>query len=220
MSEPFWERDEIVERFAVREPDHRLARIVEEYRDPASVRVLDLGCAGGRNTVLLARRGFDFSAIDSSAAMIGRTRERVAAIVGEEAAARRVRPGRMTELGAGVSFDLVVALGVYHQASTEEEWRRALAETARVLVPGGRVLVAVFTDESDPGGTGLVPVAGAPRVFLRDSGERNYLVPAEVLDADMARNGLLPAVPTETVRRPTEAGGVRVTANALYAKGR
>ena len=36
------------------------------------------------------------------------------------------------------SFDLVVALGIYHNARSAEEWQAALAETARVLKPGGR----------------------------------------------------------------------------------
>ena len=47
--------------------------LIEEYPDPSRVRVLDLGCAGGRNTVVLAERGFDLEALDASAAMVAKT---------------------------------------------------------------------------------------------------------------------------------------------------
>ncbi|MHC4470567.1 MAG: class I SAM-dependent methyltransferase, partial [Planctomycetota bacterium] len=213
---PFWERRETVERFAGRDPDQRLTELIEEFPDPSDARVLDLGCAGGRNTVLLAERGFDFLAVDASQAMVDETRRRVADVLGRPEAARRTREGRMDRL-EGVrsgSVDLVVALGVYHAAQGRAEWDRALAETARVLRPGGRALVAVHTDECDLDGKGLVPIEGETHVYRRRSG-RNFLVGAATLDREMARHGLLPIAATETVRRETDGGGLRVTANAF-----
>ncbi len=210
----------MVARFAGREPDVRLTRLAAEYADPPAVRVLDLGCAGGRNAVFLARLGFDLLALDSSQAMVAETRRRLGAILGEAEAARRARLAAMDRLEgiADGSVDLVVALGVLHQAGSEEEWNRALAEAARVTAHGGRMLVANFTDEFDPDGTGLDPVPGQPH--LRDGREsgRAHLVDAATLDREMAEHGFRPLVPTETVRHPTESGGRRVTANALYVK--
>ncbi len=222
MGDPsaFWERSEQVERFAGREPDLRLLRLIESYDDPATTRVLDLGCAGGRNTVVLAQHGFDVHALDSSAAMVERTRSRVAAVLGRAAARRRVRVGRMERLDdfESGSFHLVVALGVYHSATCREEWDRALSETARVLVPGGLALVASFSPRSDPGGEGLRRVPGAPHVYEGFEAGRLFLLEAEELDAEMARHGLLPVVASETVETPTESGQ-RVTVNGLYRKG-
>lgn len=216
----FWEVSKQVERFAGREPDRRLLRLIESYEEPARVRVLDLGCAGGRNTVVIVERGFDVYAVDASRAMVERTRSRVAELLGREAAQQRVRLGRMgslAELGSG-SFDLVVALGVYHNASSREEWERALSETERLLRPGGLVLVANFSPRSDPRGEGLDPVPGAPHLYEGFEAGRMYLMEANLLDAEMARHGLLPAVATETVEAPTETGR-RVTVNGLYRKG-
>ncbi len=222
MEDPslFWERSEQVDRFAGREPDQRLLRLIESYSDPTAVRVLDLGCAGGRNTVVLAERGFDVHAIDSSRAMVERTRSRVAVVLGLDATKKRVRLGRMERLEEFDSgtFHLVVALGVYHSATCREEWDRALSETARVLVPGGLALVASFSPRSDPRGEGLRPVAGAPHVYEGFESGRMYLLEAEDLDVEVARHGLTPAAITETVEVPTETGR-RVTVNGLYRKG-
>lgn len=220
MTEPFWERPEVVEQFASRAPDHRLVRLVEEYARPEAIRVLDLGCAGGRNAVLLAERGFDVWAVDASAAMVERTRERVTSILGRDRARERVRVGRMDDLSffADESFDLVVALGVYHSAESMAEWERAVAETARVLKPRGRVLVNHFTPEVDLTGEGVRPVVGEPGVYEGLADGRGVLLEADALDAAMARHGLLPVVRSETVRVATERGR-RVSVNALYVRG-
>jgi len=217
---PFWEQPEIVGRFAARDPDHRLARLVEEYPDPGAVRVLDLGCAGGRNSVFLAERGFDVTALDLSTAMVAETRLRVAVVLGPEEAERRVRVGAMDRLDtiADGSIDLIVALGVYHAARSGKEWEASLSESNRVLSAGGRVLVAIHTAEFRPDDRIPIPVPGETHVYDGLASGRSFLVDADTLDRDMARHGLSPVVPTDTVRRETEGGGRRVTANGLYVK--
>lgn len=218
--QPFWERPEVVEQFASRPADHRLLGLVEEYPRPEATRVLDLGCAGGRNTVLLAARRFDVRAVDASAAMVERTRERVAAVLGRDQANERVQHGRMDDLSSfpGAFFDLVVALGVYHSAASMTEWDRAVAETARVLKPRGRVLVNHFTPEVQLTGEGVCPIAGEPNVYEGLADGRSVLLDAAALDAAMARHGLLPALPSDTVRVETERGW-RVSVNSLYLRG-
>jgi len=217
----FWDSPENVGRFAAREPDVRLTELLREYAEPASVRVLDLGCAGGRNAVVLAEKGFDVEALDASPAMIAKTRERVAAILGPAEAARRVRVGRMDELSPAPDgrYDLVVALGLYHCAQSRAEWDRALSETARVLRPGGKLLVSVFTPETDLTGRGTHLVPGEPDLYEGFDSGRHFLVDAARLDAELARFGLRPLEPTRTARPMTEVGR-RVSANGLYRKSR
>lgn len=222
---PFWEQAEQVERFAARDPDLRLQELVRRYDDPASTRVLDLGCAGGRNSAFLAERGFDLVALDGSRAMVAKTRLRVAEIWGgdqraEEEARRRVLHGRMDDLSPleDGSCDLIVALGIYHAARSEDEWRRTLDESVRVLARGGLLLVSVFTPETDLTGEGVQRVPGEDHVYQGlPGGRRAYLVRAEDLDRELARHGLEPAADTETVHREMETGR-RVTVNGLYRK--
>ncbi len=216
-----WEQPVRVEQFANREPDARLMAIVETIEDAAGNRVLDLGCAGGRNAVALAQLGFDVYALDSSVAMVAKTRDRVAAVIGDEAAAQRVLCGRMEDLSGFETgfFHLVVALGVYHNARNRDQWDRSLAETARVLSSDGRVLVANFTPRTDPEGSGMQPVEDEPHVYIGFGIERLFLLEADDLDAEMSRHGLEPIVPSETVTK-TKDSGRRVTVNALYQKRR
>ena len=220
MSASNWEKPETVERFAARDVDHRLAELIPTYPDPASVRVLDIGCAGGRNTEPLARLGFDVYALDASAPMAERTRARVAAALGDPEAGERVRQGRMDDLSlfADGSVHLVVALGVFQMAESYAEWTRTLDEAARVLAPGGLVLVATFAPGTRPRGEPLPRVPGERFLHVWSDGRDTTLVEPHELDQEMALRGLQPVVDTVSVRAPRERG-VRVTVNALYRKG-
>jgi tRNA (uracil-5-)-methyltransferase TRM9 len=217
--DPSWEEPDRVDHFATRPPDHRLVALVASEPDPRGLRVLDLGCAGGRNTVFLAEHGADVDATDGSRAMVERTRERLAEILGPDDAARRVHHGPMHALpwAKDAAYDLVVALGIYHNARSTEEWQASLAETARVLRPGGRCLVSTFTPETDLEGEGKVAVPGVPHLYERPGGRRLYLVDPANLDADMARLGLEPIEPTVPAEGKVPAGR-RVSINGLYRR--
>jgi SAM-dependent methyltransferase len=214
-----WEDPERVEEFARKPPDHRLKALVEAEPDPSRLRALDIGCAGGRNAVFLAEHGVDVVATDGSAAMVERTRRRLAGLFGVDEAARRVVRSRMEELpwADPASFDLVVALGIYHNARSAEEWQAALAETARILKRDGRVLVSVFTPETDLDGKGQLPVPGVPHLYERPDGRRMYMVDPDTLDRDMAAHGLKPVEPTVLAEGQVEVGR-RVSVNGLYRR--
>ncbi len=218
--DPFWERPEVVERFASRPPDDRMVSLL--LQAPRTTRVLDLGCAAGRNTEWLAQKGFEVYACDASQAMVDYTRARLVPYLGDAEARRRVVRCRMDDLSCfpSYSFDLVVALGIYQQAQSVEEWHRAVAETARVLKSGGRLLVQHFAvgsrpwpdppREVEPFVFEATPPDGPPRRFV--------LLDQATLDSWMARHGLLPEAPTRTTTRATEEGGFWHNLHGLYRK--
>ena len=214
----FWEDPEVVAMFAAREPDLRLRTLAALFAHPPAVRVLDVGCAGGRNTVFLARSGFDVSAVDASEAMVAETRTRVAELLGDEEAERRVRQlpmDRLEEFPAG-AFDVVVALGVHQSARTPEEWERAIGAAVRLLARGGYFLTANFTPRMTAGGKPLEALGDD--VYRGFASGDSVLREAAPEQAALARHGLRPWTPPVTVDREIE-DGLRSTVNGLYLRG-
>lgn len=215
-----WEDPEIVAEFAAREPDHRLRSLLDCLGRQRPIRALDLGCAAGRNTIFLAAEGHDVIAVDLSSAMVEETRRRLASLIGTQAAESRVIRGSMLDLSflGDSSFDLIIALGVFHQASTVEEWEHATAESVRVLRPGGYVLLAQFSPGTDLTGADGQPDPDEKHLYRIRNGSVAVLFDAAELDRRMRMHGLIPLEPTSTVERPHEPAGRRVTVNALYQK--
>lgn len=231
---PSWDDPDTVAFFRDRPPDHRVVALLESGALPCGSRVLDLGCAGGRNAGYLTELGLDVLAVDASAAMVAATRSRLARTLGPEEAARRVRLDRLDALDdlPGAAFDLVLALGVLQHAGSEAAFEAAIATIARVVRPGGAVLVAHFAPSSRPGGRRLRRVAGTRHAFVGwggvDDAAPMVLHEPDALDAAFAAHGLVPFEPSVRVERrtgPDDRGagsdphpnwGTRATVNAHY----
>jgi len=224
MSEnAFWEQPDVVSSFAERAPDVRLAVLVDSGVLASGGRVLDIGCAGGRNTVFLAQHGFEVHALDSSQAMVAETRRRLSAVLGVQPARERVRTGQMDELHSfpDSHFDLVLAIGIWHSAKSWAEWERAVSEAARVLKPAGRLLLSQFTPATDLTGRGIRAVPGERHTYEGFESGRAVLLGLEDMVGELARLGLAPVRPLEVLtteqdgsRRVSVTGELRPAASA------
>jgi MPBQ/MSBQ methyltransferase len=116
----------------------RLAALVRAALGPregrAAGRALDVGCGTGFATALLLDLGYTTHGLDLSPALLAVARARLPRARLVEGDARRLPY-------AAAAFDAVVCCG--STLSFVPDARAALAEIARVLVPGGRVLVEV-----------------------------------------------------------------------------
>jgi hypothetical protein len=113
-------------------------------------------------------------------------------------------------------MDLVVALGVYHQARDDAELRASFAETARVLAPGGLLLLSVFAREML--GPDATPVAGQRFAYEDPRRGRCVRVTAGELAELLEEEGLSLRLPVETRRKKTEREQ-RVSLLAILSKG-
>ncbi|HLT47550.1 MAG TPA: class I SAM-dependent methyltransferase [Rubricoccaceae bacterium] len=132
---------------------------------PPSSRVLDLGCGTGRHTDALVRLGFDVYACASAPEDVEAARARVRGVLGDESDVR-VTAARPAALGYPDDFfDWVIAYGAYDGAGDAAALSEMLAETRRVLQPGGWVWAAVHERAVGAGAapealTGLFEAAG------------------------------------------------------------
>ena len=213
---PFWERPDTLERFASMPVDEGVAR---RFETAAPSRILDLGCAAGRNAAWLAGRGHDVHALDASPVMVAHTRGRLAEHYPD--ADMRVRQADMRDLHVyeDASFDAVIAIGVLHIAPNIDAWRATVASIARLLKPGGETLIGHFTPVPTPGGEAPTPEPGNPHLYRSDlRGNARLLLHPHEIDAELARVGLEPLTPTRERPMRTVTGHGITTADAHHVK--
>lgn len=111
---------------------------------PVNRYVLDLGCGTGRHTQPLLRLGFPVHGCDPSPDAVDVTRRRLRETIDADEAENCVRVKTLDTLDyPDASFDWVVAYHVEAYARTDEDLHRLLAETRRMLKPGGWAYVTV-----------------------------------------------------------------------------
>jgi SAM-dependent methyltransferase len=98
---------------------------------------IDLGCGLGLQTAEMRRRGFAVVGVEPSVGLLMQRRHGDAPVVAGDALRLPVRDG---------SVDFVFVVGVLHHLPGREAQAKALREVARVLRPGGVLLV----HESNP----------------------------------------------------------------------
>src|ERR1700737_1555092 len=110
---------------------------IEALRAPHGSRALEVGCGAGFLATAMARRGYRVEAIDASEAMVEKARQ-TAAVAGV-GGALHVDSGDANALDfPDAFFDLVVAIALLPWLPRAQP---AIAEMARVLKPGGHVIL-------------------------------------------------------------------------------
>lgn len=147
----FWNKHAHVTYFRDKPADPRIERRLKQFisvaLDKNNIKALDLGCGGGRHTMLLLELGFKTSIVDLHRAMLRATvsRARKYKLSGIKRATMTNVPFR------DESFEVVVATGVLHQARNLAEYDSAVREVSRVLKPGGLLCLNVFSSKTlDP----------------------------------------------------------------------
>jgi hypothetical protein len=100
------------------------------------------------------------------------------------------------------SVDLVVAHGIWNLAQSGDEFRRAVAEAARVARPDAALFVFTFSRRTLP--AAARPIGGETFVFTQFSGEPQVFLTEEQLLGELAAAGFDPdpAVPLTELNVP------------------
>ena len=143
-TKPFWETAyQIPTGSAFGKPSAEIISLADTLPPKASV--LDLGCGEGRNSLFLAQRGFDVTAVDISTHGINK----LSSLASEQGLALRTDVADMRSWQFDREFDLIVSHGCLHLIE-RDAWGQVLRRIQNHTVPGGYDVVAVFTDRLAP----------------------------------------------------------------------
>ncbi len=138
MSE-FWKNQRTVKSFAERPVSKYITNVIDDLINKGCVeKVLDVGCGGGRYSKYLLSKGMDVTAIDSSHEMINSIKDiKIKTLVTD-----------MSNINIyNELFDLIISIGVLHNAKSKERLYEAIEECNRLCKIGGFVLCSIFTND-------------------------------------------------------------------------
>ena len=210
-----WSSPGTVAGFAQSPPNEVLLRFAAtRLGETPRGRLLDLGCGAGRNAVPLAEMGWQVVGLDLSWPMLAAAAARVLDAGLTDRLRLALAPMDQLQI-APASVDLVVAHGIWNLAQSSAEFRRAVAEAARVARPGAALFVFTFSRHTLP--PEATPVSGEPFVFTQFSGQPQCFLTEAQLLAEMKAAGFVPdpRVPLTEYNRP-EPGTIRAGTPVIY----
>ena len=141
------------------------------------MRVVDVGCGGGRNLVYLLREGFDVYGVDADPRAIAVTRN-LAASLAPALPADHFRAEPIEAMSFPDAFaDVVISSAVLHFARDDAHFLAMVQSTWRILKPGGLFFCRLA---SSIGMENQVRNLEGRRFLLPDGSER-YLVDEQLL---------------------------------------
>jgi SAM-dependent methyltransferase len=208
-----WSDPSTVAGFTKSLPNDTLIAFATQKLRPGT-RALDIGCGAGRNAVPLAEMGWDVTAIDLSWPMLEAAAARARRAHVEARVHAVLAPMERLPI-ADASIDFLVAHGIWNLARSAVEFRRGVAEAARVAKPGAALFVFTFSRHTLP--PDATPIDGEPFVFTQFSGNPQcFLTERQLVDELRAAGFELDAsVPLTEYNRP-QPGSVPTGAPVLY----
>lgn len=122
-------------------PTPHVVRWIDRLGSGRGKAALDLGCGEGRHTIVLARKGYAVTAFDLEPLALKKAR---AYLQKAGLRATYVAGDALDLRFDDAAFDLVLDYGCFHHVVTKD-WPRYRRGIARVLKPGGHLLLSVFS---------------------------------------------------------------------------
>lgn len=133
----YWEQDDVNKAFRERKPSEYITKVIDKL-DVKNKKCLDVGCGGGRYSRYLYSKDASVLAIDKYKEMFDdKINENINFINAE-----------MSKLPIlSNNYDLVLSIGVIHNATSALEFDNAISELYRVVKKEGTVILSIFTND-------------------------------------------------------------------------
>lgn len=206
VRQEFWENPQVVKSFTDRPPSTYITNVLDELTEKnPNFKILDIGCGAGRYSKYLKERGLDITALDK-----------------HEKIAFSLQKNKIPFILANMSsiplktsnFELILSIGVLHNAISLDELKQSVSEISRLLKPKGYLLCSIFTNDiiSDD----LTSIKG--NVFLISKTLPMILLSKKDINSMFVKNGLYQLKVVD--EHITNVGtGERYVYSALFQKG-
>lgn len=132
----FWNKVETRNQFQNRSVSKYITDEIDEL--DSNLKVIDIGCGGGRYSKYAKQRGMFVVAVDKYSNMATSLSEDNISFI----------QGCIDNLPIQDNmFDVVLSIGVIHNAVTLEEYEKAISEMYRILKRNGQIIFSVFTND-------------------------------------------------------------------------
>ncbi|MGC4085335.1 MAG: class I SAM-dependent methyltransferase [Vicinamibacterales bacterium] len=203
-----WSAPSTVDGFAKGTPNRVLLEYAGRLTRRSGAIALDIGCGAARNSGPLAAQGWQVIGVDLSRPMVEAARDRMRQ-ADDLRASFLLAPMEALPIRSR-SIDLIVAHGIWNLARTDDQFRRAIREAARVARIDAALFVFTFSRHTLP--EDAAPVPGEALTYTQFSGQPQiFLTESQLLDelaaAGFERDDTLPLTEYNRPTAPTLRGG-------------
>lgn len=133
----FWQDSNINKLFFNKEPSKYITDVLDSF-DLKNKNCIDIGCGGGRYTRYLKEKGSNVLAVDKYSEMIADVNSQKINFINCSMDKIPVKDN---------SYDLVLSIGVLHNAVTISEFKKSIKEISRITNLNGNIILSLFTDD-------------------------------------------------------------------------
>ena len=133
----YWNKQEVATSFADRKPSKYITDVIDSIINK-NVKCIDIGCGGGRYSKYLKKKGTQVIAVDKYTNMANSLKEYNIEFINASFDNLPLK---------NESFDLILSIGVLHNATTLNEIEKAFSEMNRILRKNGMIILSIFTND-------------------------------------------------------------------------
>lgn len=144
MNKDYWELESTANFFRDKEADVLVEKAVSEVKSDGK-KALDIGCGGGRNSLVLAKKGFQVNILDNYQIMLDTT-VNLLNTNGFSVSSSGLQDVSMLDIGE-CNFDIILCIGVLHQNNSTSSLLESIERIYKSLKVGGVFVYNVFTSD-------------------------------------------------------------------------